>query len=341
MIVQCEKCSAKFKVNPEKISAKGTSVRCSRCKHVFKAYPPQPEVSAPAIAPAPASTSNFEFVVDNDIAAESHLDVESPVPTTHAAAAKLETVDHVEQEIAEHLFDDFEDASQAVVDEIKPTAPANEVSKTPKPITHVEATPTKSKVALPTPIALKSVSQVSKVSRQTDANSAPAASPIMLRMPSKMQQALLFLCFTIAIYIGFKMRGVDLLNTVQRTIVLHYRQPLNTASPFLQQQGRLIEQKNGNRLFVVNAKAKRDDVLLGKRLLLRLTFEDGQSIEQQAPCCQLIELNLLRQTDAAAVAQLYASPPVIAQNKGVLIPFNFAIAVSQVVKSFQLQLDAR
>jgi predicted Zn finger-like uncharacterized protein len=35
MIIQCEQCSTKFKLDDAKVTAKGVKVRCAKCKHVF------------------------------------------------------------------------------------------------------------------------------------------------------------------------------------------------------------------------------------------------------------------------------------------------------------------
>lgn len=42
MIVQCEQCDKKFKLNPDIIKPSGVKVRCSNCQHVFKVSPPKP-----------------------------------------------------------------------------------------------------------------------------------------------------------------------------------------------------------------------------------------------------------------------------------------------------------
>jgi predicted Zn finger-like uncharacterized protein len=39
MIIECEKCKSKFKLDEGLLREEGTKVRCSQCKHVFKAYP--------------------------------------------------------------------------------------------------------------------------------------------------------------------------------------------------------------------------------------------------------------------------------------------------------------
>ena len=42
MIVQCEQCDKKFKLNPDLIKPSGAKVRCSNCQHVFTVFPPEP-----------------------------------------------------------------------------------------------------------------------------------------------------------------------------------------------------------------------------------------------------------------------------------------------------------
>lgn len=48
MIVQCEQCDKKFKLNPDLIKDSGVRVRCSNCLHVFKVEPPKPVEATPA-----------------------------------------------------------------------------------------------------------------------------------------------------------------------------------------------------------------------------------------------------------------------------------------------------
>jgi predicted Zn finger-like uncharacterized protein len=40
MIIECEQCKSKFKLDEGLLRDEGTKVRCSQCEHVFKAYPP-------------------------------------------------------------------------------------------------------------------------------------------------------------------------------------------------------------------------------------------------------------------------------------------------------------
>ncbi len=43
MIIQCEKCDTKFNLNENLLKESGSKVRCSICKHVFTAFPPETE----------------------------------------------------------------------------------------------------------------------------------------------------------------------------------------------------------------------------------------------------------------------------------------------------------
>jgi predicted Zn finger-like uncharacterized protein len=42
MIVQCEQCSKRFKLNPDLINRPEVKVRCSNCQHVFRVSKPEP-----------------------------------------------------------------------------------------------------------------------------------------------------------------------------------------------------------------------------------------------------------------------------------------------------------
>lgn len=87
MVIVCPECSTKFRVNPERIPAGGTKVRCARCKHVFPvekpvateeappqitpAEPPKPADEVPPSAQAEASGQQFEDSFDTENSAES------------------------------------------------------------------------------------------------------------------------------------------------------------------------------------------------------------------------------------------------------------------------------
>lgn len=61
MIIQCEQCRTKFRLDDEKVSDRGVKVRCAKCRHVFTVRKDAGQAEAAAVtAPAEASTAVFE-----------------------------------------------------------------------------------------------------------------------------------------------------------------------------------------------------------------------------------------------------------------------------------------
>ena len=52
MIIQCEKCQTRFRLDDSRVTDKGVKVRCTKCKHVFKVPKevPAAESSEPEVA---------------------------------------------------------------------------------------------------------------------------------------------------------------------------------------------------------------------------------------------------------------------------------------------------
>jgi len=48
MIIECDKCGTKFDLDASLIKEGGIKARCSRCKHVFRVFPPEPEFNEKA-----------------------------------------------------------------------------------------------------------------------------------------------------------------------------------------------------------------------------------------------------------------------------------------------------
>ena len=46
MIIQCEQCLTKFKLDDAKVKAKGVKVRCAKCRHVFTVTKQQKEMES-------------------------------------------------------------------------------------------------------------------------------------------------------------------------------------------------------------------------------------------------------------------------------------------------------
>ncbi|HDM09649.1 MAG TPA: DUF3426 domain-containing protein [Desulfobacteraceae bacterium] len=77
MIVQCERCKTKFRLDESLLKEEGSKVRCSVCAHVFKVYPPE----APAIEPSMTEfEEEFQETVAIDSSAESREAPEAQEP---------------------------------------------------------------------------------------------------------------------------------------------------------------------------------------------------------------------------------------------------------------------
>ena len=60
MIITCEQCNTSFNLDENLLNDKGSKVRCSKCMHIFVAYPPVPpaeETDAPVEEEAGSPTS--------------------------------------------------------------------------------------------------------------------------------------------------------------------------------------------------------------------------------------------------------------------------------------------
>ncbi len=66
MIITCEKCSTSFNLDDSIVKQDGTKVRCSQCKHIFMAYPPQAEDPIPAPGIVPDVTPEIDVTPDQD-----------------------------------------------------------------------------------------------------------------------------------------------------------------------------------------------------------------------------------------------------------------------------------
>jgi predicted Zn finger-like uncharacterized protein len=94
MIIECEGCRSKFNLNEALLKREGSKVRCSVCKNVFTAYPPEPETgkgsgrmeleetvaldSPPILAEREESRPGTGRDVDFDQAFQKALDEEVP-----------------------------------------------------------------------------------------------------------------------------------------------------------------------------------------------------------------------------------------------------------------------
>lgn len=70
MIVQCEKCQSKFRLDDALVKKEGTKVRCSVCRYVFRVYPPEPVGAPPpevsVSAPPPPSREPGDILEEEE-----------------------------------------------------------------------------------------------------------------------------------------------------------------------------------------------------------------------------------------------------------------------------------
>ncbi len=91
MIIQCEKCRTRFRLNDSRVTDKGVKVRCTKCKHVFavRREEPEAESSEPELG-----ASDFSFpVAQNEAptaAPDDQLFATESVPEAPFASATLE-----------------------------------------------------------------------------------------------------------------------------------------------------------------------------------------------------------------------------------------------------------
>jgi predicted Zn finger-like uncharacterized protein len=84
MIVECEECKAKFKLDDSKITEKGIKVRCSKCKHVFTVKKPSmtPDFSLESASPSEDPFQDFSFSDDIDLGGEEASAAKEPDAST-------------------------------------------------------------------------------------------------------------------------------------------------------------------------------------------------------------------------------------------------------------------
>ncbi len=69
MIIQCEQCRTKFKLDDSKVPEKGVKVRCAKCRHVFSVAKEQPETG---------SATDFGEMLDATVSSGQTADEEQP-----------------------------------------------------------------------------------------------------------------------------------------------------------------------------------------------------------------------------------------------------------------------
>ncbi len=88
MIIQCDKCGARYRLDESKISERGTKVRCTKCNSVFVVTPPEPaEIAVEEVEEAHEDVRSTDFREDISRPAEESgffdfhkEDKEEPLP---------------------------------------------------------------------------------------------------------------------------------------------------------------------------------------------------------------------------------------------------------------------
>ncbi|MBI5468984.1 MAG: zinc-ribbon domain-containing protein, partial [Deltaproteobacteria bacterium] len=73
MIIQCDKCSTKFRLDDSRVSGNGVRVRCTKCQNVFIVAPPPP-----------VEEVGVEEVLGNDRVSSGAFETASKRPATPA-----------------------------------------------------------------------------------------------------------------------------------------------------------------------------------------------------------------------------------------------------------------
>ena len=99
MIITCEQCNTAFNLDESLLKPAGSKVRCSKCRHIFTAFPPAPPAQAPAsttppeekapdlsdaagaAAAASAAEDELDFS-DPDFGDSEETEAEAPAPAT-------------------------------------------------------------------------------------------------------------------------------------------------------------------------------------------------------------------------------------------------------------------
>jgi predicted Zn finger-like uncharacterized protein len=83
MVIQCAECQTRFKLADDKMQPEGIKVRCAKCKHVFKVFPPAPMTEPPPPEPLQdvAAETSFSGLLDEDSAQEFSLGRQAESPS--------------------------------------------------------------------------------------------------------------------------------------------------------------------------------------------------------------------------------------------------------------------
>jgi predicted Zn finger-like uncharacterized protein len=95
MIIQCEQCQTKFKLDDSKVADKSIKVRCARCRHVFSVAATQgvPEDAAPFEQNVPVFQIEDEMETTAEPSLERAMGFESEMPSKEDASGEASLLD--------------------------------------------------------------------------------------------------------------------------------------------------------------------------------------------------------------------------------------------------------
>jgi len=91
MVIQCESCRTEFNLDESLLKKEGTKVRCSRCRHVFTAYPSSPVLSGETVESPDVSESVTPVAPKKTDEILSEAEKGSEIEEEKSAGAELES----------------------------------------------------------------------------------------------------------------------------------------------------------------------------------------------------------------------------------------------------------
>ena len=120
MILTCEKCDTSFSFNEDLIQSSGSKVRCSKCRHIFVAYPPTPIEETEAAAPTEDASAIEKSIPDTANLDDLDLDaIEKSLNLDAELAPEIEPPVAQASSASDLDLDFDEDDSEASVDAIE------------------------------------------------------------------------------------------------------------------------------------------------------------------------------------------------------------------------------
>ena len=132
MIIECEKCHVKYNLDENLLKETGSKVRCSRCKHVFTAFPPERELQIEE-APAEGLEETEESVAEEIFKQEDLLsdlekafaeEVEEGVGEEEMEiGGEVEEIEEEEEEIQAISFEELSQLDSGAIKRVEKKRP--------------------------------------------------------------------------------------------------------------------------------------------------------------------------------------------------------------------------